>query len=129
MPRKRVLIAEDNPLNRDLLVQLLENMCEVIEAENGLEAVEKAHSDAPDLILMDMSMPVLSGWDATQMLKRREPTREIPVVAVTARTMDDEVRRAHSAGVDEFVSLPLDETQLFSVLQRFLGLPRPAPVV
>lgn len=129
MSRKRVLVAEDNPLNRDLLVQLLENVCDVIEAEDGLEAVEKARAHAPDLILMDMSMPVLSGWDATQMLKRREPTRRIPVVAVTARTMDDEIRRARESGVDDFVALPLDEVRLFSVLQRHLGLAELAPAV
>jgi CheY-like chemotaxis protein len=121
MTRKRILVAEDNPMNRDLLVQLLESLGDLVLAENGLEAVELAQSDPPDLILMDLSMPVLSGWDAIQMLKRRVLTRQIPVVAVSARTMDEEVTRARRAGVDDFVSLPLDESRLFQVIGRFLG--------
>jgi two-component system cell cycle response regulator DivK len=123
MDRKRVLIVEDNPLNRELLVQLLEPVCEVVEAENGLEAVEKAHQSSPDLILMDLSMPVLSGWDATVVLKRRPATQRIPIVAVSARTMDDEISRAQRAGVDDFVPLPLDESRLFAAIGRFLDLP------
>jgi two-component system cell cycle response regulator DivK len=76
MDRKRVLIVEDNPVNRDLLVQLLEAFCDCVTAENGLEAIEMAHREDPDLILMDLSMPVLSGWDATIVLKRRPATKE-----------------------------------------------------
>lgn len=123
MERKRVLIVEDNDLNRELLTQLLEPHCDVIEAANGLEAIEKAHCESPDLILMDLSMPILSGWDATAVLKRRASTRGIPVVAVSARTMSDEISRARSVGVDDFIPLPLDEARLFAALRQFLGLP------
>jgi CheY-like chemotaxis protein len=129
MTSKRVLIVEDNPLNRDLLVQLLEGMAECVTAENGLEAVEVANRELPDLILMDLSMPILSGWDATQVLKRRPTTQRIPVVAVSARTMRDEVDRAHRAGVDDFVPLPLDEGRFFQAVGRHLNLPlAPMPV-
>jgi CheY-like chemotaxis protein len=123
MNRKRVLIVEDNTLNRELLVQLLEGDCDVLQAVNGLEGVECAHREHPDLILMDLSMPVLNGWDATVVLKRRAATRRIPVVAVSARTMREEVSRAHRAGVDDFVPLPLDEKRFLSVVGRHLNLP------
>lgn len=123
MARKRVLIVEDNPMNRDLLSQLLENVCDVVTATNGLEAVETAQREHPDLILMDLSMPILNGWDATVVLKRRPQTRQIPVVAVSARTMREEIARAERAGCDDFVPLPLDESRFFSVVGRHLRLP------
>jgi CheY-like chemotaxis protein len=121
--RKRVLIVEDNTLNRELLVQLLESDCDVLQAVNGLEAVECADREHPDLILMDLSMPVLNGWDATVVLKRRAATSRIPVVAVSARTMREEVSRAQRAGVDDFVPLPLDEKRFLSVVGRHLNIP------
>lgn len=121
MKRKRILIAEDNQMNRDLLIQLLENQWDVIEAANGQEAIEMAQTQHPDLILMDLSMPVVSGWEATEKLKRKPNTRHIPVVAVSARTMHHEVSLAHRVGVDDFIPLPLNEERFFSAVNRHLG--------
>ncbi len=122
MDRRRILIVDDSPLNRELLVQLLEGRCEIIQAENGADAIEVAVRTLPDLILMDLSLPILSGWDAIAALRRGASTRAIPIVAVSARTMAHEIARARDVGADDFVPLPLNERRLFSVVSRHLRL-------
>jgi len=121
MRRKQILIVEDNPMNRDLLTQLLEADCDVLEAADGREAMLLAAEKLPDLILMDLQMPVMDGWEATAAIRRHPRTCALPVVAVSARTMDDEVARARRAGVNDFVPLPLDETLLYDVVERHLS--------
>ena len=95
---KRILIVEDVELNRDLLVQLLEDEYEILTAADGAAGVELARRERPDLILMDLSLPVVDGWEATRRLKAEEATRAIPVIALTAHAMRGDEERARSAG-------------------------------
>src|SRR5688500_7445530 len=105
----RILIAEDFPDVRNILGLLLTSSGhEIIEASDGQEAIEKAVSDQPDIILMDMSMPVLSGWDATRKLKADPKTAHIPVIALTAHALKGDKERAWQAGCDGFITKPID---------------------
>ncbi len=118
---KRILIVEDNELNLDLLVQLLEDEYELITAENGAAGVEVAQQKRPDLILMDMSLPVMDGWEATRRLKADASVNHIPVIALTAHAMSSDEEKALAAGCDGYLSKPLDEDLLFDKLGQFLG--------
>src|SRR5215211_4949891 len=84
---KRILVVEDVELNRDLLVQLLEDEYEIVTAADGAAGVELAGRERPDLILMDLSLPVMDGWEATRRLKAEEVTRAVPIIALTAHAM------------------------------------------
>ena len=95
---KRILIVEDVDLNRDLLVQLLEDEYEILTAADGATGVELARREHPDLVLMDLSLPVVDGWEATRRLKAEEATCAIPVIALTAHVMGGDEGRARSAG-------------------------------
>ena len=118
---KKLLIVEDVPLNRDLLSQLLEDDYELAVAENGAEGVALAAQERPDLILMDISLPVLDGYEATRQIKADPQLRHIPVVALTAHAMAGDAERAYAAGCDAYLTKPLDEDALFDTLARFLG--------
>jgi two-component system, cell cycle response regulator DivK len=118
---KRILIVEDVELNRDLLVQLLEDEYELASAVDGAAGVEKAASERPDLILMDLSLPVIDGWEATRRIKANATTAAIPVIALTAHAMSGDEERAREAGCDDFMTKPIDEDLLFSKLRRWLG--------
>lgn len=119
--KKTVLIVDDVEVNRDLLVQLLEDEYRVELAADGLAALERAAAARPDLILMDLSLPRLDGWEATRRLKADPALAHIPVVAVTAHAMRGDADRAHDCGCDDVLTKPLDETRLFDVLARLLG--------
>ncbi len=110
--RKRVLVVEDSPLNQDLLTQLLEDEYEVLVAVDGGEAIRKAEQEKPDLVLMDLGLPVLDGWEATRRIRRRAALRSIPIIAVTSHAMPDEERKAHEAGCDDYLAKPIDERVL-----------------
>ncbi len=126
---KKILIVEDTELSRDLLVQLLGNDYEIVVAENGAVGVEKAAKENPDLILMDLSLPVLDGWEATRRIKADERLKSIPVIAVTAHVTDEEEQRARACGCDDFLPKPIDEAVLFQKLKYHLSLGRQgAPV-
>jgi CheY-like chemotaxis protein len=118
---KKVLIVEDVAFNRDLIVQLLEDRYEIVIAEDGKIALELAAQERPDLILMDLSLPVLDGWEATRRIKSDPALREIPIIAVSAHAMrgDDEVAR--QCGCDDYLTKPLDEELLLKKLTHFLG--------
>ena len=118
---KKILVVEDVDFNRDLLVQLLEDDYEVIEAVNGQEGVELAERERPDLILMDLSLPVMDGWEATRQLKANDYFRSIPVIALTAHAMKGDEEKALAAGCDDYLVKPLDEDELIAKIQKYLG--------
>ena len=118
---KRILIVEDVALNRDLLTQLLEDDYALLIAVDGAAGVEMALAHRPDLILMDLSLPLLDGWAATRRIKANAATARIPVVAITANAMSGDEERAKAAGCDDFMTKPIDEDLLFAKLHRWLG--------
>ena len=121
---KHILIVEDVEVNRDLLVQLLEDEYRLSVAVDGVAALEMAHSNAPDLILMDLSLPVMDGWEATRHLKSDPALARIPVIALTAHAMRGDERSAREAGCDDYLTKPLDEDLLYEKLSAFLGAAR-----
>jgi CheY-like chemotaxis protein len=118
---KTILIVEDVPLNRDLLVQLLEDRYHLVLAEDGQAALECAAEDKPDLILMDLSLPRMDGWEATRRLKADAALARIPVIVLSARAMRADEERARASGCDDFLVKPIDEALLFEKVERHLG--------
>lgn len=118
---KTVLIVEDVALNRDLLIQLLEDRYRLIVAEDGAAALERAAAERPDLVLMDLSLPRMDGWEATRRLKADAALAAIPVIALSAHAMRGDEERARAAGCDDFLTKPIDETLLYRKLEGFLG--------
>lgn len=117
---KKVLVVEDVDFNRDLLVQLLEDKYQVIEAVNGQEGVELAERERPALILMDLSLPIMDGWEATKRLKANNELRSIPVIALTAHAMVGDQEKALAAGCDDYLVKPLDDDILMAKIQKYL---------
>jgi CheY-like chemotaxis protein len=117
----RILIAEDHPDNREMLTRRLERRgYEVHVAENGAEAVEKAKAVAPDLILMDISMPVMSGIEATKALRQSSGNvAGVKIVALTAHAMESARRECMEAGCDDFATKPVDFAGLMSLIERY----------
>lgn len=121
----KVLLVEDNEMNRDMLSRRLQKRgFEVVLAIDGGEGVAKALSEAPDLILMDMSLPVLDGWEATRRIRETETTARIPIIALTAHAMSDDREKALSAGCDDFDTKPIELPRLMEKIEKALG-PRP----
>jgi len=109
----KLLLVEDNEMNRDMLSRRLERKgYDLVMAVDGSEGVELAKSSMPDLILMDMSLPVLDGWEATKILKKDEATKNIPIIALTAHAMSGDREKAMDAGCDEYDTKPIDLTRL-----------------
>jgi two-component system cell cycle response regulator DivK len=118
----RILLVEDNEMNRDMLSRRLErNGYQVVMAMNGQQAIEFAVSKKPDLILMDMSLPVMDGWEATRQLKAGELTTQIPIIALTAHAMPDDERKAREAGCDDFDTKPIELPRLLAKIESLLG--------
>jgi two-component system, cell cycle response regulator DivK len=117
---KKILIVEDVEYNRDLLVQLLEEEYEVVTAADGAAGIDAAARHRPDVILMDLSLPGIDGWEATRRLKARPDTAAIPVIALTAHAMQGDEERARACGCDDYLTKPIDEDQLFTRLARLL---------
>ena len=118
----RLLIVEDNESNRDMLSRRLRRRgYEVILAVDGEEGLRVARSEAPDLILMDMGLPVLNGWEATRRLKADSATRSIPVIAFTAHAMSGDREKALEAGCDDYDTKPIDLPHLLLKIQTLLG--------
>jgi CheY-like chemotaxis protein len=118
---KKILIVEDVEYNRDLLTQLLEEEFEVIAATDGEAGIAMAKREKPDLILMDLAMPVVDGWEATRRLKSDEALRTIPIIALTSHAMQGDEAKARASGCDGYLTKPLDEILLFRMVHRFLG--------
>ena len=118
---KRILIVEDVEFNRDLLVQLLEEDYDILMAADGAAGIELAERELPDLILMDLSLPGIDGWEATRRIKANEELRHIPIIALTAHAMTGDEEKARESGCDNYLSKPIDEDLLFEKLDGFLG--------
>ena len=117
---KKIMIVEDNADNLDLLVQLLEDRYNLLSVEDGLQAVRTAKAEKPNLILMDMALPGLDGWEATRRIRSDPETRRIPVIGISSYAMEFDELRARQAGCNEYLSKPLDEKVLFKLLDRYL---------
>jgi CheY-like chemotaxis protein len=117
----RILLVEDQEMNRDMLSRRLKKRgYDVSIAVDGAEGVDKARSEAPDLILMDMSLPVMDGWEATRTLKADEATRSIPVVALTAHAMSTDREKALAAGCDAYETKPVELPRLIETMEKLL---------
>ena len=118
----KILIVEDNEMNRDMLSRRLQRKgYEVLIAVDGSEGVAVAQSQSPDLILMDMSLPVLDGWEATRQLKAGEATRGIPVMGLTAHAMAGDRERALEAGGDDYDTKPIEFPRLLGKIEALLN--------
>lgn len=118
---KTILIVEDVPLNRELLVQLLEDRYRLVLAEDGKAALACAAEEQPDLVLMDLSLPLMDGWEATRRLKADAALSRIPVIVLSAHAMRGDEERARAIGCDDFLTKPIDENLLFEKIARHLG--------
>ena len=122
MARRRVLLVEDNEDNRIIYRMILEHHgYEVIEAHDGQAGIEMARSGGPDLILMDISLPVMDGWEATRVLKAEGPTSTIPIVALTAHALRSDEAKATELGFDAFIRKPAEPKLVLEIVQQFVG--------
>jgi len=118
----KILLVEDNEMNRDMLSRRLQKQgYEVVMAVDGEEGVAKAQTEAPALILMDMSLPGIDGWEATRRLKAAPQTQGIPIIALTAHAMTDDREKAMAAGCDDFDTKPVELPRLLSKIRALLG--------
>ncbi len=123
----KILLVEDNEMNRDMLSRRLERKGHaVLLAVDGADGLAKARAEAPDLILMDMSLPVMDGWEATRQLKADAATQHIPVIALTAHAMASDEQKARDAGCDDFDTKPIEFPRLLGKIETQLQH-RPAP--
>ena len=117
----KILLVEDNEMNRDMLSRrLMKKGFEVVLAVDGQEGVSMAASEAPSIILLDMSLPVMDGWEATRLLKSTPGTEQIPIVAVTSHAMADDRAKALGAGCDDYITKPIDFNNLVRVIDQLL---------
>jgi len=122
LKQPKVLLVEDNEMNRDMLSRRLARQgFQVVLAIDGEQGVAMAERVLPDLILMDMSLPVLDGWEATRRLKAHEATRDIPVIALTAHAMSGDRERAIEAGCEDYDTKPIEMPRLLEKIGRILG--------
>jgi CheY-like chemotaxis protein len=118
----KILLVEDNEMNRDMLSRrLIRKGYEVVMALDGQQAIEMAASENPDVILMDMSLPVIDGWEATRRVKAGDSTRGIPVIALTAHAMAGDREKALEAGCDDYDTKPIDLPRLLEKITALLG--------
>jgi CheY-like chemotaxis protein len=118
----KILVVEDNEMNRDMLSRRLERRgYEVVIAVDGEEGLARARAEGPALILMDMSLPVVDGWEATRQLKGAPETRSIPVIALTAHAMAGDRERALAAGADDFDTKPIELPRLLKKIEALLA--------
>jgi CheY-like chemotaxis protein len=118
----KILLVEDNEMNRDMLSRRLERKgYQVVLAVDGQNGVEMAQSQAPDLVLLDMSLPVLDGWEATRRLKAAPATQHIPIIALTAHAMSSDRDKALEAGCDDYDTKPVDLPRLLGKIEALLS--------
>lgn len=118
----KILLVEDNELNRDMLSRRLARKgYEVVCALDGGEGVSMAASENPDLILMDMSLPVMDGWEATRQLKSQDATKAFPIIALTAHAMEGDKQKALAAGCDDYDTKPVDLKRLLGKIESLLS--------
>jgi CheY-like chemotaxis protein len=116
---KRILVAEDNDSNYILMNYILKKHYEYFRARNGQEAVELAGTEKPDLILMDLKMPVMDGLEATRLIKAKTP--DLPIIALTANAFDSDRHAALEAGCDDFLSKPVNADRCIQTIAKFIG--------
>lgn len=117
----KILLVEDNELNRDMLMRRLQRKgYEVVAAVDGQQGVQLAESLAPDIILMDMSIPIIDGWTATQQIKANPKTHAIPIIALTAHAMTSDRDKALECGCDDFDTKPIDFARLVEKIEKLL---------
>jgi CheY-like chemotaxis protein len=117
----KILLVEDNEMNRDMLSRrLIRRGFDVVIAVDGAQGVGMAVSESPDLILLDMSLPIMNGWDVAQKLKADSGTSSIPIIALTAHAMGGDREKALGAGCDEYETKPVDFTRLLKKISNFL---------
>ena len=122
----KILLVEDNLLNRDMLSRRLERRgFQVVMALDGADGIEKARSERPDLILMDMTLPVVDGWEATRRIKAEPGLGAIPIIALTAHAMASDEQKAREAGCDDYDTKPIELPRLLGKMEA--QLKRPAP--
>jgi two-component system cell cycle response regulator DivK len=118
----KILLVEDNEMNRDMLSRRLARKgYEMAVAVDGQQGIDMARSETPDLILMDMSLPVLDGWEATRQLKAATETKAIPIIALTAHAMVGDREKAVEAGCDDFDTKPIEFPRLVEKIEALLG--------
>lgn len=117
----KILLVEDNEMNRDMLSRRLQRKgYDVVTAVDGAQGVKMAEDETPNLILMDMSLPVMDGWDATRQIKGKPETQNIPVIALTAHAMVGDREKAIEAGCDDYDTKPIEFSRLLSKIQAFI---------
>ena len=122
----KILLIEDNEMNRDMLSRRLERKgYSVVMAIDGIHGIAAAREEAPDLILMDMNLPEIDGWEATRRLKSQEATRHVPVIALTAHAMVSDRQKALEAGCDDYETKPVEFQRLVSKIQALLERENP----
>ena len=122
----KILLVEDNEMNRDMLSRrLVRKGFEVVMAIDGEQAVALAQSELPDLILMDMSLPVIDGWEATRRVKAADATSAIPIIALTAHAMSGDREKTLKAGCDDYETKPINFAQLQDKIHRLISNPQP----
>ncbi len=120
--KAKILLVEDNEMNRDMLSRrLIKKDFEVVFALDGQQAVEMASTAGPDLILMDLSLPVMDGWEAIRRIKADEATKRIPIIALTAHAMSGDREKALEAGADEYDVKPVELERLLAKIQTLTG--------
>ncbi len=122
---KTILLVEDNEDNRTVYRTILEHFgYEVIEARNGEDGIRMARDELPDLILMDISIPVIDGWEATRILKADEKTSEIPIIALTAHALATDRAKAEEIGCDGYLAKPCEPRRVVAEVEKFIGAGR-----
>ena len=118
----KILLVEDNEMNRDMLSRRLERKgFEVVLAVDGQAGIDMASSSSPDLILMDLSLPVIDGWEATRRIKADPATQTIPIIALTAHAMKEDEQKAREAGCDDYDTKPVNLSRLLEKMGKLLG--------
>ena len=120
----KLLLVEDNEMNRDMLSRrLIRKGYEIVMAVDGQQGVDMAKSESPDLILLDMSLPVMDGWEAARVIKGDDATKAIPIIALTAHAMSGDREKALEAGCDEYDTKPVELKRLLGKIEALLGSP------
>jgi len=118
----RILLVEDNEMNRDMLSRRLARQGhDVVVAVDGAEGIEKARAEKPDIVLMDMSLPILDGWEATRRIRADAETAALPVIALTAHAMNSDREQALAAGCDDYDTKPIELERLLEKIDRLLA--------
>lgn len=116
---KKILIIEDLDINIDLLTQILEDQYELIVAKDGSDGIEKVKHFSPDLILMDMALPIMDGYEATRRIRLSEP--DLPIIGLSSHAMSGDAEKAIQVGCNDYLTKPVDEDLLIKKIQEFIG--------